>query len=72
MPLTLSRNVGQSLAIGDAIVTIKSNKGGRVMLSIDAPKSVRILRTELKDGEQEAATDAVGVDGSTSATEVKA
>ena len=72
MPLTLSRNVGQSLAIGDAIVTIKSNRGGRVLLSIDAPKSVKILRTELKDGEQEAATDAVEVDGSTSLTEVKA
>lgn len=48
--LILQRKIGESLYIGDDIqVSIVSvDAGGRVRLAIDAPKSLSILRTELR------------------------
>lgn len=46
--LVLSRKQGESIQIDDNIfVTVSEVKGGRVRLSIDAPKSVRIVRKEI-------------------------
>ena len=47
--LILQRKAGESLAIGDEIeISILSIEAGRVRLAIQAPKSVSILRSELK------------------------
>lgn len=48
--LILQRKAGESLLIGDEIeVTVLSVETGRVRLAIDAPKSVSILRSELRN-----------------------
>lgn len=47
--LILQRKEGESLLIGDEIeISILSVEAGRVRLAIEAPKSVPILRAELK------------------------
>ena len=47
--LILQRKAGESLLIGDGIeITVLSVDSGRVRLAIAAPKSVPILRSELK------------------------
>lgn len=48
MALVLTRKVGESLQIGDAVVTVWRIKGGTIRLGITAPPSVKIVRTELK------------------------
>ncbi|MCA9058876.1 MAG: carbon storage regulator [Planctomycetaceae bacterium] len=49
--LVLSRKKGESIQIADNIcVTICEVRGGRVRLSIDAPRNVRIVRKEILDG----------------------
>jgi len=46
--LVLSRKLGESIQIADNIsITIAEVRGGRVRLSIDAPRSVRIVRQEI-------------------------
>jgi len=46
--LVLSRKLGESIQIADDItVTISRVSGGRVRLSIEAPRSVKIARTEI-------------------------
>lgn len=48
--LVLSRRENESIAIGDGInVTVVEIRGNRVRLAIEAPKEVRVLRTELVD-----------------------
>lgn len=48
--LILQRKTGESLLIGDGIeITVLSVETGRVRLAIEAPKSVSILRSELKN-----------------------
>lgn len=48
--LILQRKAGESLMIGDEVeVTVLSVEAGRVRLAIQAPKSVSILRSELKN-----------------------
>ena len=47
--LILQRKTGESVMIGDEIeVSVLSVEAGRVRLAIQAPKSVSILRSELK------------------------
>ena len=47
--LILQRKAGESLLIGEAIeISVLSVEMGRVRLAIQAPKSVPILRSELK------------------------
>ena len=59
--LILQRKAGESLLIGgDIEVSVLSVDAGRVRLAIQAPKSVPILRSELKSAvtaNQEAAVD---------------
>ena len=46
--LILQRRAGESVRIGDDIeITIVATEGGRVRLSISAPKEITILRSEL-------------------------
>ena len=48
--LVLSRKAGESIQIDDNIfVTVSQVRGGRVRLSIDAPRSVRVVRQEVLD-----------------------
>ena len=47
--LILSRKVGEKIVIGDGVVlVVKRIIGQRVTLGIEAPKSVHIVRGELK------------------------
>ncbi len=47
--LVLSRNVKQTIRIGDDIeVTVLQLQGNRVVIGLQAPKSMRILRGELQ------------------------
>lgn len=63
--LVLSRKRTESIVIGDGIVvTIVDVKGSTVRIGIEAPKDIRILRTEvvptdLGSGTDPACTDAV-------------
>jgi carbon storage regulator CsrA len=46
--LVLSRKHGEEILIGDDIrVTIIQSRDGRVKLSVEAPASVKILRSEI-------------------------
>ena len=48
--LVLSRQENESIVIADRItVKVVSIRGNRVRLAIEAPKEVRVLRTELVD-----------------------
>ena len=59
--LILQRKAGESVLIGDEIeVSVLSVEAGRVRLAIQAPRSVSILRSELKravTANQEAAVE---------------
>jgi carbon storage regulator len=46
--LVLGRKCGESLIIGDALVTVERMSGNRVTLSIDAPQSCKVLRSEIE------------------------
>jgi carbon storage regulator len=49
--LVLTRRVGEVIKIGDDIeVTILDARGKQVRLGITAPKEVKVLRLELKEG----------------------
>jgi len=45
--LVLSRRVGEELRIDEMRVRVLGVKGNQVRIGIDAPKNVRIFRTEL-------------------------
>jgi carbon storage regulator len=46
--LVLSRRLGESITIGDeVVVTVLEVSGNQVRVGITAPRSVRILRTEI-------------------------
>lgn len=47
--LILSRNIGEAILIGNDIsVTVSNVQGGQVRLAIDAPKSVAVDRSEIR------------------------
>lgn len=46
--LSLTRRTGESVQIGEAVVTIRRTKPGSVELVIEAPRRVPIRRTELR------------------------
>lgn len=59
--LVLSRKEGERLVIGDNItVTINRISGNKVVVGIEAPREVRVIRGELepKPSEQQAETPA--------------
>lgn len=47
--LLLKRKVGESIIVGDAIIKILEIGKSSVRIAIQAPKTTRILREELKD-----------------------
>ena len=61
--LILQRKEGESLLIGDEVeVTVLAVEAGRVRLAIQAPRSVTILRSELRvaaQANQEAANEEI-------------
>lgn len=62
--LILQRKAGESLLIGEDVeISVLSVDAGRVRLAIQAPKSVPILRSELK-GAVKANQEAAGESGS--------
>ena len=49
--LVLTRKINQSITLGDQIkLTVLSIEGDRVSIGIDAPKEIRVFRSELLDG----------------------
>ena len=49
--LVLTRKVNQSICLGEDIkVTVLSVEGDRVSLGVEAPRTVRIFRSELLEG----------------------
>lgn len=50
MSLVITRKAGNAIWIGDTCVTIHEIRGKQVRLSIDADKSINIVRGELVDG----------------------
>ena len=54
MALVLSRKKQESIDIGDDVrVTVTRIAGGKVSIKVDAPREVRILRTELVERPKE-------------------
>lgn len=50
MSLVLCRRVEESIKIGDdVVVKVTRVQGGQVWLAIDAPRDVRIIRSEIDD-----------------------
>lgn len=45
--LVLSRRVGQTLRIGDAVVAVVRVQGKQVRLAISAPRDVEVVREEI-------------------------
>lgn len=59
--LILQRKSGESLFIGEDIqITVVSVEAGRVRLAIDAPRSLSILRSELRIAMEENRSAATG------------
>lgn len=53
--LVLARFVDQRIKIGDDVeLTVVAIEGAKVKLGFEAPPGVRIMRTELLDGDQPA------------------
>jgi carbon storage regulator CsrA len=50
--LVLSRKQSERIKIGEAIVEIRTIGRGRVVLSVDAPPHVKILRMEIVNRER--------------------
>jgi carbon storage regulator len=52
--LVLSRREGEKISIGGEItLSVVEIKGNRVVVQIDAPRNLKILRTELKINEDQ-------------------
>jgi carbon storage regulator len=50
--LVLTRRAGEKIRIGDEIeVTVLRMSGDRVRIGIDAPREIRVLRTEIAEKE---------------------
>ncbi|WP_159599249.1 carbon storage regulator [Agromyces humi] len=63
--LILARKFGEKLLIGDDItITIERGRAGdQVRVHIDAPKTVRILRAEVRDEVERQNREAIAADG---------
>jgi carbon storage regulator len=48
--LVLSRKVGERIRIaGDIVIVVTAIQGDRIKIGIEAPRSVRVLRGELRE-----------------------
>ena len=56
--LVLSRQAGESVRIGENVeITVLDVRAGAVKIGIEAPRSVRIFRSELEQINRQAAAD---------------
>jgi len=53
--LVLSRKSGEKITVGEVTFTINRIKGNKVVVGIEAPERVKILRGELKVNEKQVA-----------------
>ncbi|HUS39118.1 MAG: carbon storage regulator [Pirellulales bacterium] len=62
--LVLSRKAGESIKIGDDIIVVVNRiAGSRVTIALEAPRSMRIVRGELRPFDDiDAGVDAAGLD----------
>jgi carbon storage regulator len=62
--LTLTREAGQKIVIGDDIIitVVSISENGRVRLGIDAPRQIRIDRSEVLDRIRSENVEAGGTD----------
>lgn len=61
--LVLTRKLSQSVTIGDSIkLTVLSIEGDRVSIGVDAPRDVRVFRTELLEGTQKSNLESIRSD----------
>jgi carbon storage regulator len=52
--LIFTRHVNEKIMIGeDIIITVTKIRGNQVVIGIDAPKNINIVRTELLDKQRE-------------------
>jgi carbon storage regulator len=69
--LVLTRKIGESIVIGDGItITIVDVKGDTVRVGVDAPREVKVQRSEVL--EQIAAETAAAASAAATATEADA
>jgi carbon storage regulator len=69
--LVLTRKIGESIVIGDGItITIVDVKGDTVRVGVDAPREVKVQRSEVL--EQIAAETAAAASAAAAATEADA
>ena len=62
--LVLSRKTGESIVVGsDVHVQVIDVIGNRVKLGIEAPRSLRVLRSELVEEDEPMACEAGGISG---------
>jgi carbon storage regulator len=60
--LVLSRKTGESIVVGsDVHVQVINVTGNRVKLGIEAPRSLRVLRSELVEEDDPAGCEAGGI-----------
>lgn len=60
--LVLSRKVSEKIHIGDnVVITVVDIGAGRVKIGIDAPRDVRVVRTEILDAAESPAEKSVGL-----------
>lgn len=52
--LVLSRKAGQQIRAGDVLISVLEIRGRVVRLGFEAPKGIRIMRTEIEDAAQKA------------------
>jgi len=58
--LVLTRKAGQSLTVGEDIkITLLSITGDRVSIGVDAPRTVRVFRSELLEQTKQANKEAL-------------
>ena len=51
--LVLSRRIGEEIYIGDDIrIVVLEHRGDKVRIGVDAPKAIRVFRSELLTAEQ--------------------
>ena len=58
--LVLTRKINQSITLGEnARITVLSIEGDRVSIGVDAPREVRVFRSELLDGTRQTNQEAL-------------
>lgn len=65
MPLTITRRHGESIRIGPDITVVVRNdpaRNGRILVTVDAPRTITIIRSELNFWNQPGAAEPQATD----------